>query len=324
MSPEMPTPAAHDNHTPPTLSIVVPVYNGSATIPELVSALAGLEVDGGYEIVLVDDGSPDSSAEVCRALVDETGSVPVIFVALSRNYGEHNAVMAGLAQTTGDFVITMDDDLQNPPSEVLKLLNACREGGHDVVYTYYPRKKHSLFRNIGSRFANFTADLLLDKPKHLYVSSFRCMNRHVVDNLLAYDGPFPYVDGLIMQVTQRLGAIEVVHLPRAVGRSGYTLRRLVRLWMSICINFSVVPLRLSSLMGLLLTMVGFIVLVVFLVDWLVEKQPQGWLSIIGTVILFSGAQLVMLGVMGEYVGRIFLSANRKPQYVVRNVIRRTP
>jgi len=303
------------------LSIVIPVYRGAASIGELVEALRALDIDGGLEIVLVVDGSPDDSFEVCRRLMQQPGA-PITLVNLSRNFGEHNAVMAGLAQARGAYTITMDDDLQNPPSEVKRLYEHCRDGGYDAVYTYYEEKQHETWRNWGSRFTNWCADRLIDKPKGLYLSSFRCMNAFVREQIVPYAGPYPYVDGLLMQVTQNIGRLQVMHLPRAVGRTNYTLRRLVRLWLSMFLNFSVMPLRLASLTGIGLSVLGFLGFVAVLIEALVRHDlPTGWASTMSAVALLAGVQLLILGVMGEYLGRMFLTANQKPQYIVREVLR---
>ncbi len=307
----------------PALSIVIPVYNGADSIGELVGALEALEIAGGHEIVLVNDGSPDNSLAVCRALV-ERARVPITLVDLARNYGEHNAVMAGLRHAAGRHVITMDDDLQNPQEEVARLLAFAQESGKDVVYTYYDEKQHAWWRNLGSRFTNWVAGFVLDKPGDLYLSSFRCMSAFVVREITRYDGPFPYVDGLLLQVTQSIGRLLVRHLPRAVGRSNYTLRRLMRLWISMFVNFSVMPLRLSTLGGFALSLLGAAGAIVAAVEALFFEPPAGWASLMAGLLLLSGVQLVILGIVGEYLGRLYLTANRKPQSVIRTVTRSDP
>jgi undecaprenyl-phosphate 4-deoxy-4-formamido-L-arabinose transferase len=302
------------------LSIVIPVYNGASSIGELVAALSGLDVPGGHEIVLVNDCSPDTSLAVCRELVARA-TVPMTLVNLSRNFGEHNAVMAGLREARGGHVITMDDDLQNPPGEVLRLLEHAQQSGKEVVYTYYASKEHAVWRNLGSRFTNRVADWLLDKPKGLYLSSFRCMSAFVVEQVTRYDGPFPYIDGLVLQVTQNLGRLEVEHLPRAQGRSNYPLRRLVRLWLNMFVNFSVMPLRLSTFTGFGLAILGLVGFAWVVLEALFSETPPGWASLTAAVLLLSGVQLMILGLFGEYLGRLYLSLNRKPQAIVREVER---
>jgi undecaprenyl-phosphate 4-deoxy-4-formamido-L-arabinose transferase len=307
----------------PALSVVVPVYNGGATIGELVNALRALEIAGGLEIVLVVDGSPDNSLAVCKQLATEPGA-PIVLLSLSRNYGEHNAVMAGLARARGSFVITMDDDLQNPPGEVRRLFEYARDGGYDAVYTYYEEKKHAAWRNLGSRFTNWCADHLIDKPRGLYLSSFRCLSAFVREQITAgYEGPFPYVDGLVFQVTQNVGRLQVQHLPRVEGRSNYTLARLFRLWLSMFSNFSVIPLRFATLFGIAFGALGALAAVIVIVEAISDnKPPQGWASLMVAVLVLAGVQLIVVGLIGEYLGRMFLAVNRKPQYLVREVFTR--
>ena len=305
------------------LSIVIPVYNGASSIAELVGALEQLEIPGGHEIVLVNDGSRDNSLAVCRSLV-EHARLPITLLELSRNYGEHNAVMAGLRHASGAHVITMDDDLQNPPEEVERLLSHAQESGHEVIYTYYDEKQHAFWRNLGSRFTNWVAGFVLDKPKGFYLSSFRCMSAFVVREISRYDGPFPYVDGLILQVTQDIDRMLVRHLPRAVGRSNYTMRRLLRLWLSMFVNFSVMPLRLSTLTGFALSLIGTVGSIMVITEALFFAPPAGWASLMAAVLLLSGVQLVILGIVGEYLGRLYLTANRKPQSIIKTVMRAEP
>jgi glycosyltransferase involved in cell wall biosynthesis len=307
----------------PALSVVVPVYNGAATIGELVSALRALEIQGGLEIVLVVDGSPDNSLDVCKKLAGEPGA-PIVLLSLSRNYGEHNAVMAGLARARGSYAITMDDDLQNPPGEVKRLFEYARDGGYDAVYTYYEEKKHAAWRNFGSRFTNWCADHLIDKPKGLYLSSFRCLSAFVREQITAgYEGPFPYIDGLVFQVTQNVGRLQVEHLARVEGRSNYTIARLFRLWLSMFSNFSVIPLRFATLFGIAFGALGALAAVIVIVEAISDnKPPQGWASLMVAVLVLAGVQLIVVGLIGEYLGRMFLAVNRKPQYLVREVFTR--
>ena len=307
----------------PALSIVVPVYNGAGTVGELVGALRALDIPGGLEIVLVVDGSPDNSLDVCKKLAAAPGP-PVTVLSLSRNYGEHNAVMAGLSRARGAYTITMDDDLQNPPGEVKRLFEYARDGRYDAVYTYYGEKKHAAWRNLGSRFTNWCADRLIDKPRGLYLSSFRCLSAFVCEHIVAtYEGPYPYVDGLIFQVTQNVGRLQVRHLPRIEGRSNYTLARLFRLWLSMFSNFSVIPLRFATLFGIAFGTLGALAAIIVIVEAIsAQRAPQGWASLMVAVLVLAGVQLVVVGLIGEYLGRMFLAVNRKPQYVVREVYRR--
>ena len=305
------------------LSVVIPVYNGADSITELVEALEVLDIEGGHEIVLVNDGSPDSSLKICQGLVARA-RVPMTLINLSRNFGEHNAVMAGLRQTRGAHVINMDDDLQNPPEEIARLLAYAQQSGRDVIYTYYDEKQHAAWRNLGSEFTNWVAGFVLDKPKGFYLSSFRCMSAFVVREITRYEGPFPYVDGLILQVTQNIDRLLVTHLPRAVGRSNYTLRRLLRLWISMFVNFSVMPLRISTLTGFVLSALGGLGGAAAIVEALFFSPPPGWASLFAAVLLLSGVQLMILGIVGEYLGRMYLTANRKPQSVVREITHGEP
>jgi undecaprenyl-phosphate 4-deoxy-4-formamido-L-arabinose transferase len=302
------------------LSIVIPVYRGAATIGTLVEALSALQPEGGLEIILVNDGSPDNSGEVCRELVARA-TVPITYIEHARNFGEHNAVMTGLRHARGRYVITMDDDLQNPPEEVVRLYDHARAGDWDVVYTRYAVKEHEGWRNLGSRFANWVADQLLDKPKGLYLSSFRCMSAFAVSQVTRYHGPYPYVDGLLMQVTQRLDSIEVKHLKRFEGRSNYTLKRLVLLWLNLATSFSVLPLRLAMAAGAVMGALGFLGAIYVIGVGLTGETPSGWASLMTVSLLIAGVQFTILGVLGEYVGRAFLSANGKPQGIVRDVER---
>jgi undecaprenyl-phosphate 4-deoxy-4-formamido-L-arabinose transferase len=302
------------------VSVVIPVFNGSKTVGPLVAALRKeLTPEFDTEVVLVNDGSPsDDSADVCARLATRDASVR--FVDLSRSFGEHNAVMAGLRYCSGDVAVIMDDDFQNPPSEVAALVRKLNEG-YDVVFARYERKMHGRLRNLGSWFNNVLASAMIGKPLSLYLASFKAINRFVVDNVLCYTGPYPYVDGLILRITRRYATVTVAHSPRREGRSNYTLRKLVRLWLNMFTNFSVLPLRVSTILGLSSALAGFVLGVDFAVDKIRNPGLQaGWTSLIVSVFLLSGVQLVAIGMIGEYLGRLFMRNNGLPQYVVRSTM----
>jgi len=303
------------------LSFVIPLYNSAETIAPLVRAIEALTVEGGHEIVLVNDGSRDATAKVCHELVRST-KVPVIFVNHARNYGEHNAVLSGYRHARGAHVVNLDDDGQNPPAEAVRLWRHAQQQGFDAVFGHYRVKQHAAWRNFGSWFTNRVTDLALDKPRGFYLSSFRCVTAMVAREVAAHTGPFPYVDGLILQVTQNVGSLEVEHAARQAGQSGYTLRRLVRLWLSAWVNFSVLPLRLATLLGLVFAAAGLAgVGVIAWMKFTGQGPSYGWGSLMAGLLVFSGTQLVMLGLIGEYLGRMFMAINGRPQSVVREVVR---
>ncbi len=303
------------------LSFVIPLYNSADTIGPLVREIAALDVPGGHEIVLVNDGSRDGTSSVCRGLLKEI-AIPVLLVEHARNYGEHNAVLTGWRHARGAYIVNLDDDGQNPPAEALRLWTKARTEELDVVFGDYDVKRHAAWRNWGSTLTNRLTDWALDKPRGLYLSSFRCVSAFAARSVAANNGPFPYLDGLLLQVTQRIGSLPVQHRARQFGRSGYTLRKLLRLWLSTLVNFSVLPLRVATLLGLVLAAAGFLALAVVLYWWWRGTGPAfGWGSLMAALLVFSGVQMVMLGVMGEYLGRMFITVNQRPQALVRDVLR---
>ena len=299
---------------------MIPVYNGARTIGPLVDRLLEALTGRTVQVVLVDDGSLDASDEVCRAVSARHAGV-VTYVMLGRNFGEHNAVMAGLWHARGDYAVIMDDDFQNPPEEVGRLIDHALQHRYDIVYTYSSVKHHHWFRNLGSRLNDRMATFMLDKPRDLYLSSFKCMSRYLVDQVLKYRGPYPYIDGLALRCTRNIGTLEVRHAPRRDGRSNYTLRKLLRLWLNMFVNFSVMPLRVSTVVGLAASLLGLALGLEAFIERLVRPDvPVGWASVLVPVVLLSGVQLIMLGLFGEYLGRLFLTENQTPQFVVREVV----
>lgn len=300
-------------------TIVIPVYNSAKTIGYIIERLIKDLGPGNLQIILVNDGSSDSSHEVCHGLRLKYPGV-ITYISLSKNFGEHNAVMAGLNYAAGDYVVIMDDDFQNPPKEVSNLINEAYSKKYDIVYTYYKKKQHQWFRNIGSRFNNFVANFMLDKPKDLYLSSFKCLSRFAVQEIVKYKGPFPYIDGLVLRCTRNIGRIEVSHEKRQEGRSGYTLKKLVRLWLNMFVNFSVIPLRLSFFVGLFFSFLGLVSSVLVIIDKLLHpERPIGWPSMFIAIMVFSGVQFLILGLLGEYLGHLFMSHNQTPQFVVKEI-----
>jgi undecaprenyl-phosphate 4-deoxy-4-formamido-L-arabinose transferase len=305
------------------LSVVIPLYNSAATIAALVDTVVGELNDmfQGLEIVLVNDGSKDDTHRCALLTVDKYPGI-VKYYRLSRNFGEHNAVMCGLNQSTGDYVCIIDDDFQTPPREIHKLVTKLDEG-HEVVYSYYAKKQHSLFRNLSSAFNNWVATLLFGKPKDLYLSSFKLMNRFLVDVVTRYKGPFPYIDSLILRSTDSIGTQLCEHEKRAVARSNYTIGKLFKLWLNMVTSISILPLKIASILGLVMTCIGLLLAVFFTLSWTLggvfihSSVPKGWASLIVTVVLFTGLQFAILGMLGEYLGRLYLTQNRSPQYLIR-------
>lgn len=306
------------NASPTALSIIIPVYNSEKTIERLVEGLIrNLGSLFKLEIVLVNDLSIDRSEEVCISLFEKHRET-VKFYSLSKNVGEHSAVMAGLNKATGDFSVIMDDDFQNPVSEVIKLVNIALENNYDVVYSYYEKKRHNLLRNMGSWLNDKVANLMLKKPKGLYLSSFKVINKFLVKEIIKYQSPFPYIDGLILQITDKIGTAKVEHHERKEGSSGYTFKKLISLWLNMFTNFSVLPLRISIFLGLIFASIGLILGVKTVIEkFLSPDIPVGFASLFITISIFGGIQMIMLGMVGEYIGRVFLSLNRKPQYTIR-------
>jgi polyisoprenyl-phosphate glycosyltransferase len=304
------------------ISVVVPVYNGAATVPKLIEQLdKHLRPQNDLELILVNDGSTrDNSDEVCEAAAQQNDWI--VYLELSKNFGEHNAVMAGLNHCTGDCVVIMDDDLQNPPHEVIRLVDELDRGDYDVVFSYYKKKQHRLDRNLGSAFNNLIASYVLKKPRDLYLSSFKAIRRSVVKQIIKYDGPFPYIDGLILRSTTHYGRLEVEHYSREVGRSGYSLTKLVSLWLNMFTNFSILPLRVASAIGLVLASLSGIAGIAVIIEKIINPElPTGWASVFVALLFMSSVQLLAIGLMGEYVGRVLLKLNQIPQFVVRRTIR---
>jgi undecaprenyl-phosphate 4-deoxy-4-formamido-L-arabinose transferase len=302
------------------LSVVIPVYRSevmlSTLIPRLLAVLDHLVLS--HEIVLVEDGSPDHSWQVVREL-HAAHPERIVAVQLMRNFGQHNALMCGFRHARGDYIVTMDDDLQNPPEEIPKLLAAIRDGEFDLVYGTYGAKRHSTWRNAGSALVN--AFYRFTFRTDVTITSFRIIRRKLLECIFPYDLNFTFIDGLLAWNTQRIGEVSVEHHPRTSSRSGYDMFKLMSLAFNLFTNFSLLPLQLISFCGLAASAVGLFLGVLYLVFYLVHWiSYPGYASTIISILVIGGIQLLALGVMGEYLGRLHINANRKPQYVERQVL----
>ncbi len=301
------------------ICVLIPVYNSEKTIYDLCSSLMKVFADKmNFKLVLVNDGSRDNSAQVCKQLYREYPGL-VTYVELARNFGEHNALMAGLYHVTGDYCIMMDDDLQNPPEEARKLIGEILKG-YDVVYTDYQDRQDPLLRKLGSYLNDMVAGIVLKKPAGLYLSSFKIINRFLINEIIKYDGQSPYIDGIILRSTNRIGSVEVNHLSRRHGQSGYTLAKLVSLWSSMALNFSLIPLRIIGLLGVLLTSgsLAFAAHRRFFDPPFDPLTDLEWVMVVQLFLI--GLLFFGIALLAEYVGRMYLFINRQPQYIVREVL----
>jgi glycosyltransferase involved in cell wall biosynthesis len=298
------------------LSVVIPVYNSERTIAPLVDRLQVCLTGYLFEIILVNDGSNDRSEVVCQQLEDAYENVH--FISLRRNFGEFNAVLCGLNQASGQYVVIIDDDFQNPPEAILTLIDMAEMGQYDVVYSRYAQKQHHWFRNLGSWVVNMLTTYSIDKPRELYLSSFKLIRREVVNEIIRYRGPYPYIDGLIFRTTRNVGSVEVPHNTRAEGRSNYTVRKLISLFLNVFIGYSLWPIRVFTVLGAVLVSLGWLSGVVMLIGWLSNVlQIPGWGIVVWAVIMGLGIQLLFLGVMGEYLGKLFMAQSGLPAYVIK-------
>ncbi len=307
------------------VGFVIPCYRSEATLPKVVEeikttmeALAGEGRPYDYEIVLVNDCSPDDTYGTIRKLAE--GDRRIKGISLARNFGQHAALMAGFRHVDGDIVVCLDDDGQTPADEVGKLLHGIEEGS-DVVYAKYEHKRHSMFRNFGSWVNEEMAKVMLGKPKDLYVSSYFAAKRFVVEEVKRYTNAYPYVIGLVLRTTKKISNVTVNHREREVGTSGYTLGKLLGLWFNGFTAFSVKPLRIATVIGCTCSSGGFMYGIYTVIKRLLNPDvPVGFSSLMAAVVFMGGMTMVMLGLVGEYVGRMYIAMNNSPQFVIRETV----
>ncbi len=302
------------------VSVVIPCYNSQATIrKEVEMIMAEFEKIEGYtcEFVLVNDYSGDDTYGEIRKLGKLYPEVKG--VNLLRNFGQHNALMAAMHYTDGDYILGMDDDLQTHPSQISKLVKKMEEG-YDLVYGCYPHRKNSPLKNFSSLLNKVSSRILLGRPKNIVSSNFWIITRQVRDEVIKYNGYNPYVDAIFYRTTHNIGNVEVEHFKREVGTSNYTLKKLIRLWLAYW-NYSVIPLRISSVLGGISATGGFLAAVIIVIKKMIEPTVTvGWASTISIMVVFFGLVLMILGIIGEYLGKIILIMNNTPQFIVRETI----
>lgn len=303
------------------VSYVIPCYRSEKTLPkvieEIIQTMKTLP-QYEYEIILVNDSSPDGTRETIRTLCNQYRNVKGI--DLAKNFGQHAALMAGMRFTRGDIVVCMDDDGQTPADEVGKLLGKLEEG-YDAVYASYGKKKHSLFRNFGSKVNELMTRVMLQKPKTLAVTSYFAVKRFVVEEMIRYEHSYPYVIGLVLRSTKNITNVEVLHRAREEGTSGYTLKKLLSLWFNGFTAFSIIPLRVATIIGSLCAFSGFAYGIYTIIKKLVLVNVEAGFSALMSVLVFMGGMIMlMLGMIGEYVGRMYICMNCSPQYVIREMM----
>lgn len=303
------------------ISFVIPCYHSSLTLHSVVAEIGAVmshrpEYD--YEIVLVNDGSLDDTFEVIRTLCAEDNRVKGF--NLTKNFGQPNATLAGLAHATGDLIVYSDDDGQSPVDEVWCLIDKIKEG-HDLVFAKYKSLKSGIFQRLGSKLNDFMANILLGKPKSVHMGSFWIARKYVTDELVNCNNPYPYLAGLFLKTTSNIANVPTEHKERSIGKSNYTFFKMLSLWLNGFTAFSVVPLRLATVLGASCSIVGFFYVIVIIAIKL--RNPAiliGYSSLMATILFASGIIMLILGMIGEYVGRIYMNINKIPQYVVKEKI----
>ncbi len=304
------------------VSFIIPCYRSEHTVEGVVNEIAttmeALQEKYSFEVILINDCSPDNTMGTIRRLCEERSYVKGI--GFARNFGQHAALMAGLRQSKGDFVVCLDDDGQTPADEVSKLLEKLEEG-FDAVYAKYEHKQHSGFRNLGSKVNELMTRVMLEKPKELYVSSYFAVKRFIVEDMIRYENSYPYVIGLVLRATKNITNVAVNHREREEGTSGYTLKKLLGLWFNGFTAFSVKPLRIATCLGAISAFLGFAYgIYTILKKFINPDVPLGFSSMMAALVFFGGMIMIMLGLIGEYIGRIYISMNNSPQYVIRERI----
>ena len=306
-------------------SFVIPCYRSHDSIREVVEEIDSEMRKGNvsdYEIIMVNDCSPDDTLTILKQLVSEDERR--ICVNLAKNVGQHSALMAGFGVCRGDFVVTADDDLQTPIEEVWSLRKKLDEGYDVVSASYTEREGFNIGRKMGSFLNGLMSKWLIEAPKDKSVSIFLMARKFVIDEIIQYDNPYPYISGLVFRTTHNVASVEMKQKRRAHGESGYTFKKLLSLWMNGFTAFSLKPLRIADVLGAITALTGLIMGIVIIIRKLIGSPvASGWSSLMSVNLIMSGVIMIMLGLIGEYIGRIYICINKTPQYVIREIIRGT-
>lgn len=303
------------------ISVAIPCYCSENTIPIVVEELVEEfeKRDLSYQIVLVNDGSPDHTFSVIKEISLENPNI--VAINLSKNYGQHAARMAAIPFLKGDYIVYMDDDGQHPVDGIFQMIKKLEEGNYDVVYALFKNKKHSGFKKLSSRINTATLCFLTGKPKDVQNSSFSVMRSYILREMRKYKSPFPSWTGFIMQITRNIANVELEHYERMEGKSNYTLKKMIKLYMDSMTGFSIVPLRFSSLVGVITAILGFLLGIYSIMNKIINPGiPVGYTSLISIFLFIGGMIMLMLGLVGEYIGRIYMINNNLPQYTIKEVI----
>jgi len=303
------------------ISICIPCYKSQDTIVKLTDGIKKeIKKHKGYdyEIVLVNDCSPDNTFKVISSLAKKDKHIKAY--DLAKNFGESSALMAAYSKSTGDYVVRMDDDGEHNPKDLFKLINKLEEG-YDYVCAEFKHYHHSLYKRIGSKFNYWFLTKMMDIPSGSIMSSYNVCRRYVIDEIVKYNNPKPYIDGMVWAITTKTASVEIEHGYRYAGESGYNFKKSFQLWLNGVLSFSIKPLRLASLCGFSFSIIGFITIIIVIIDKLTHPEtPVGWASLLAIVLFIGGATMLMLGLMGEYIGRGYLINNHIPQYVIREEV----
>lgn len=303
------------------ISVVIPCYRSEKTLKGVLDELKrtlDTRPEYTYEFILVNDCSPDGVQKVIEEYAKANTFTKAI--RFTKNFGQHSALMAGYRHCTGDIIVSMDDDGQTPVDALFSLIDKLNEG-FDVVIAAYEKNEHNFFRRVGSAINRLMARSLIGMPKELEASSFFVMSKLIKEEIIKYENAYPYVLGLILRTTHNIINVQTKHRPRAEGKSGYTLRKLFSLWLNGFTAFSVKPLRIATVFGLFFAFLGFISAIVIIINKLINPQIQvGWSSLMAILLFMGGITMLMMGIIGEYVGRQYLIINKAPQYVIKDSI----